>query len=60
MLNFIFVITMLGFALFVSVLIIGAIIFVFNAILEKATGITISDIFDYAISRMEQKENRPI
>lgn len=50
MLNLLFVITMLSFALFCSILITIAIFCVLNALLERFVDIGLADIWDYAIS----------
>lgn len=50
MLNLLFVITMLSFALFCSILIMIAVFCVFNALLERFADIGLADICDYAIS----------
>lgn len=50
MLNFIFAITMLAFALFSSVFITIVIFCALDAVLERLTGIGLADIWDYAIS----------
>lgn len=50
MLNFVFVFTMFAFILFSSIFITTTIFCVFNAVLERLTGIGLVDIWNYAIS----------